>query len=272
MNDRCWPRWPIVGVDGDSFVAFFISLLLLLVQAASADAIATDASVDEILDRVDEQSVSLENYSARMRLDSRDALSEETERRFGQIYFEVVSPKRRAAVVFQRTIDPSGRGRERLEHYVYADGVLSDYDHEAKRLTRRELLRPGETHDPLRLGEGPVPIPFGQRKADIEKSFVVTAGPTPPTELVKEPDTVVGLHLVPKPGTLLAEKGRMKSIDLWLDRSTASPVAVSIIESDGDRVSAKFSSAKINGDLDEDSRRWLDAPEVDPREWRIESR
>lgn len=201
-----------------------------------------------------------------------DALSEETERRFGNVYYEATPPKRRAAVVFQRTIDPSGRGRERVEHYVYADGVLSDYDHEAKRLTRRELVKPGETRDPLRLGEGPVPIPFGQRKADIEKSFVVTPGPQPPAELVKEPDTVVGLHLVPKPGTLLAEKGRMKSIDLWLDRKTASPVAVSIHESDGDRTSARFYSPKINDGLDEESKRWLDAPNVDPREWRVESR
>jgi outer membrane lipoprotein-sorting protein len=253
-------------------VTFFISLLLLLLQASPADAIASDASVDQILDRVDAQSSALENYSARMRLDSRDALSDETERRFGQIYFEVKPPKRRAAVVFQQTIDPSGRGRNRLEHYVYSDGVLSDYDHEAKRLTRRELVRPGESRDPLRLGDGPVPIPFGQRKDDIVKAFQVTPGPAPPSELVKDPTTVAGLHLVPRPGTLLAERGRMSSIDLWLDRATASPVAVVIHESDGDRVSAKFSSPSINAGLDDESRRWLDAPQVDPRDWRIESR
>jgi len=253
-------------------VAYLWSLIILVCQAVQPGAIGAESSVDEILDRVDQQSARLADYSARMRLDSRDGLSEETERRFGHIYFQVEQPKRRAAVVFTQTVDPSGRGRERLEHYVYADGILSDYDHEAKRLTRRELARPGDTRDPLRLGDGPVPIPFGQRKVDILKAFTVTAGPAPPGDLVKEPESVVGLHLVPREGTLLAEKGRMQSIDLWLDKATASPVAVRLHEADGDQVSAKFSSPRINQGLDDESRRWLDAPQVDPREWRIESR
>ena len=59
-------------------------------------------------------------------------------------------------------MDVDGRVRE-LEHYVYANGVLSDYDHEAK-LTRRQLVQDGELRDPLRLGEGPIPIPIGQRR------------------------------------------------------------------------------------------------------------
>ena len=262
-------RSELVGVR---HVTLLLSLFILISQAAQSDALSAEDSVDGILDRVDQQSAALENYSARMRLDSLDGLSEETERRFGHIYYQAEQPKRRAAVVFTQTVDPNGRGRERLEHYVYADGILSDYDHEAKRLTRRELTRPGDTRDPLRLGDGPVPIPFGQRKADILKAFEVTPGPQPPSDLVKQPESVVGLHLVPREGTLLAEKGKIRSIDLWLDNATASPVAVRLHEADGDRISAKFSSAKINQGLDAESRRWLDAPQVDPRAWRIESR
>ena len=242
-------------------------------SAASKPAvIPPEASVENILEAVDRHSESLKDFSARMRLDSMDALSEETERRFGRIYYEKMPEKRRAAVVFERTVDSDGRARERLEHYVYSDGILSDYDHEAKRLTRRQLVQPGETYDPLRLGEGPIPIPLGQRRVDIEKSFVVSLAPAPKTSLVKDPTRAAGLRLVPRPGTALVEKNKIASIDLWMDRVSGSPVAVSITERDGDQVSARFMDIQLNTGIDEKGERWFSAPEVDPKEWRIEVR
>ena len=249
-----------------------MSLLLSLILglATPPAAISPDASVEVILEAVDARSATLETYSATVRLDSLDGLSEETERRFGHVHF--TAEPRRAAIVFERTIDPDGRARERLEHYVYAHGVLSDYDHEAKRLVKRELIKPGETRDPLRLGEGPIPIPFAQRKADILKVFEVTLGTLPPASLVKDPACVVALSLVPKPGTVLSENKDLISIDLWIERATGSPLAVRMNESDGDTVSARFFKASFNSEIDKDAKRWLLAPDVDPREWRIESR
>ena len=155
---------------------------------------------------------------------------------------------------------------------MYSDGILSDYDHEAKRLTRRQLVQPGETYDPLRLGEGPIPIPLGQRRVDIEKSFVVSLAPAPKTSLVKDPTRAAGLRLVPRPGTALVEKNKIASIDLWMDRVSGSPVAVSITERDGDQVSARFMDIQLNTGIDEKGERWFSAPEVDPKEWRIEVR
>ena len=238
-------------------------------------AVAADETVTRILDDVDTQSANLRDFSAGIRLDSLDGLSEETEQRFGRVFYtndQADPPNRRAAVVLERSMDVDGRVRERLEHYVYADGVLSDYDHEARKLTRRQLVQDGEQRDPLRLGEGPIPIPIGQRKADILKSFTVAVAPSPPSGLVKDPSEVEGLHLVPRPGTLLAEKDKITFIDLWIDRTTKIPVAVSMQEADGDRISARFFKSKVNAGIEEADRKWLDAPEVDPREWRVDSR
>ena len=266
-------------------ILYFCLLLMLMacgepvIQAEPADppaeAVVADDGVTRILNDVDAQSASLRDFSAGLRLDSLDGLSEETEQRFGRVFYttdQAEPPVRRAAVVLERSMDVDGRVRERLEHYVYANGVLSDYDHEAKKLTRRQLVQDGELRDPLRLGEGPIPIPIGQRKVDILKSFTVHPAPNPPQELVKDPSTVEGLHLVPRPGTLLAEKDRITFIDLWIDRTTKVPVAVSMQEADGDRISARFFKPKMNAGIVEADRAWLDAPEVDPRVWRIESR
>lgn len=245
------------------------------VPAPPSEAVADDASVDAVLDAIDKQSTELRDFSAGIRLDSLDGLSGETERRFGRVYFTIEGedkPSRKAAMILERTVDPEGRARERLEHYVYADGVLSDYDHEARKLTRRQLVGSNEHRDPLRLGEGPIPIPIGQRKADILRSFRVESGVEPPSSLVKDPTEVHGLHLVPRPGTLLAEKDKIQSIDLWIDRKTSVAVAVSMLEADGDRVSARFFKSRVNEGIEGEDAKWLNAPEVDPREWRIDSR
>ena len=80
------------------------------------------------------------------------------------------------------------------------------------------------------------------------------------------------LRLVPRPGTALVEKNKIASIDLWMDRVSGSPVAVSITERDGDQVSARFMDIQVNTGIDEKGERWFSAPEVDPKEWRIEVR
>ncbi|MAC18381.1 MAG: hypothetical protein CMJ23_01665 [Phycisphaerae bacterium] len=244
------------------------------VPASVTPAIPADAI--PVLDAIEAQSISLREFASRIRMDNYDDLADETERRFGRVW--LASSKagdasdRVAAVVFERTVESGGRVRERVEHFVYRDCILSDYDHEARRLVRRRICEPGDRQDPLRLGEGPIPIPIGQRKADILKAFEVSLAPTPPSALVKDPEGVVGLHLVPRPGTTLAREGKIESIDYWLRVDGTQPMAVEIRESTRDRVGLKFMTPRFNSGLDAEARRWMEAPEVDPESWRIEDK
>jgi hypothetical protein len=235
-----------------------------------------DPAAVAILDALDAQTVAMRTFASSVRMDSYDDLADETERRFGRVVLQInpsegdMRPNRIAAVVFERTISPSGRARERLEHYVYRDGVLSDYDHEAKRLARRRLVEDGDDRDPLRLGEGPVPIPIAQRKADILAAFDVTVGPAIPARVLADAEDVRGLHLVPRPGTRMAEDGRIAAIDLWVRGDAAEPVAVEIHDADGDRTALRFLKPILNTPLGDDDLRWLVPPAVDPATWRIE--
>lgn len=245
-------------------------------DAAPAATVDLDPAVTAILDALDAQTLAMRTFASRVRMDSYDDLADETERRFGRVVLQIEPStdggraNRIAAVVFERTIEPSGRARERLEHYVYRDGVLSDYDHEAKRLTRRRLVAEGDDHDPLRLGEGPVPIPIAQRKADIVAAFDVSVGPAIPARILSDAADVRGLHLVPKPGTRMAEDGRIAAIDLWVRGDAAEPVAVEIHEPDGDRTALRFLKPTMNQSLGDDDQRRLVPPAVDPGTWRIE--
>ncbi|MAH65509.1 MAG: hypothetical protein CMJ27_03840 [Phycisphaerae bacterium] len=261
--------------------------------ASSTDDTVTpeaDREIRRLLEAIDVQTLALRDFVSRVRMDTYDDLADETEKRFGRVYMvmptlvaeeapkpdpsaEVEARKhRRAAIVFERSIEPSGRARERLEHFVLDDGVLSDYDHEAKRLVRRRVVEPGDRRDPLRLGDGPVPLPIGQRSEDIVRHFDVTLAAAVPTRIAKSAEDVVGLHLVPKPGTEMAENRKIASIDLWLVGEDHLPFAVELRERDGDRTTVRFFDPVLNAGIDEAARRWLEAPEVDPKVWRIESK
>lgn len=270
---------------------------VLRTPPSSTDGVAdtnADREVRRLLAAIDVQTLGLRDFASRVRMDTYDDLADETEKRFGRVYMVMpplaaeedpkaepsaeaegevqVRKHRRAAIVFERSIEPSGRARERLEHFVLDDGVLSDYDHEAKRLVRRRVVEPGDRRDPLRLGDGPVPLPIGQRSADIVRHFDVTLAPAVPDRIAKSADGVIGLHLVPKPGTEMAENRKITSIDLWLVGEDHLPFAVELRERDGDRTTVRFFDPVLNAGIDATARRWLEAPDVDPKVWRIESR
>ena len=251
-------------------------VILAAMQEKTSTEAGLPADILPVLDAIEAQSASLREFTSRIRMDNYDDLADETERRFGRVW--LASSKagdasdRIAAVVFERMVESGGRVRDRLEHFVYRDCILSDYDHEARRLVRRRICEPGDRQDPLRLGEGPIPIPIGQRKADILKAFEVSRAPAPPPGLVKDATGVVGLHLIPRSGTTLAREGKIESIDYWIRTDGTLPLAVEIRESDRDRVGLKFMDPAFNPGLDAEARRWMEAPEVDPESWRIENK
>lgn len=248
------------------------AILAAAMQSAPAD--ARPPEVEAVLDLVDRQSAGLKTYRGRISMENYDDLADESERRFGRVWLVSAADGdptgRQAAVVFERLVESNGRMRERTEHWVYRDGILSDYDHEAKRLVRRRIVDPGDKRDPFRLGEGPIPIPIGQRKTDIVAAFDVTKASAVPARLAGKTDGVVGIRLVPKSGTKLAADGDMVSIDYWVRATDGEPFAIEVVEKDRDRVAIRFFESTFNAGIDEEARRWLVAPNVDAKTWRIE--
>lgn len=248
-----------------------------VVRCGTPDA-STGIDPMAIVDRIDAHGRDLRTFDSRIRMDSYDDLAGETERRFGRVWLETPTTPtgtegpRNAAVLFERTVEASGRSRDRIEHFVYRDGVLEDYDHEARLLVRRRLVRSDEDRDPLRLGAGSIPIPVGQRKVDMVKAFEIGPASKPPTNLVSETTLHEGIRLVPKAGTKLAADGKISHIEYWVSPADGAPIAVRVTESDGDRVAVRFFDPRSNPSFDADGRRWLDPPAVDPAEWRIQSR
>lgn len=134
------------------------------------------ASAEELLDALETADEGLRTLQSDLSYIRVKALAATVESRFGRMYF-VSEPapdggrdQRRFALDFTRTV--TGDTPDDSRTVLLFDGRrLHEKDYAGKLMIVRHVVDPNdpdaEARDPLRLGEGPLPIPIGQKKADI---------------------------------------------------------------------------------------------------------
>jgi len=238
---------------------------------AQADHSAATKRVDEFLTELEKSGATIETLSGGLSLEKFDALVEETERRFGRVVVDRKDGKRRFAIYFEEFVDGSGRSDRSVDHWIYADGWLCEQDHRNRSFTKRQIVAPGETFDPLALGEGPIPIPIGQRKAEVLARFDVSESEIPvDIPMLGSMKNVAALKLVPKAGTPMAKE--TAAVELFYDRTTLAPTGVVIREKNGNRTVARIAKPVVNGEVKAEDRALLEIPEPDPKQWTIDVR
>jgi hypothetical protein len=238
---------------------------------ASAPAVRF-ADADALLTAVERTSDSLRDFRANITLETTDDVTGDTERRLGQLVFVQEEGKpatRRFAVVFEKFIDGSGRMDERPVRYIYADGWLTEADFKQRTLVRRQLARAGEQYDPLKPGEGPVPLPIGQRRADVLARFDASLATAPDsTLLLKSARAMVGVRLKPKPG--MADRDLVEA-SVWYDAQSLVPVGVEAQRKSG-RTVVSLRDATMNGGIDAAQQALLSLAEKVTTGWRVDER
>jgi len=130
-------------------------------------------------------------------------------------------PARRGfSVRFNEMIVDQAKRDERREFVFDGEWLVEKYPGE-KQFFKRRIVPPGEVADPLRIGEGPFPIPIGQKREDIQARFDTTLvdpmegipDNQPRTKKIIEEDSAYQLKLIPKAGT--DEAREFKEIRLW---------------------------------------------------------
>ena len=216
--------------------------------------------VDRFLDELEKAGATIETISGAIALEKFDALV--LDRKDG---------KRRFAIRFDQFVDGSGRSDDAVDHWIYADGWLCEQDHRNRSFTKRQIVAPGESFDPLALGEGPIPIPVGQKKSEVRARFEVSETEIPQDiPLLGSMQNVAGLKLVPKPGTAMEKE--TEAVLLFYDRTSFAPTGVVVREKSGNRTVARISSPVVNGAVKDDDRALLEIPSPDPREWTVDIR
>ena len=231
---------------------------------------AAARGVDELLVRLERSDEDLRDFQAQIGYFKWDNVLERLERRYGEIIYQVrADGSKRFAILLERLI-VGNRARQQRRHYVFDGSWLVEINHDAKHFIKRQIVPPGQTFDPLKLGEGPFPLPVGQPKEEVLARFHVELLAEPDNDLLKEQladREVEGLRLVPKPKTPEAEN--VQSVELFFDADTLLPVGISLIETNGDRKTVILRDLRRNAGVDESK---LSIEEPDPRQWQIDVR
>lgn len=220
-----------------------------------------DDRIDSILLRLEHVGKNLRSFTANVALSETDALTADEFGRIGSVLYD--RPEQGEAklkVDFARKV-VADRSQEQRITYLLADGWLTERDYRTKTEVRRQVLRPGETLDLLKLGEGPFPLPIGQDVAQVHRLFIVSI---PAADQTADPDLPPPAHsdalrLAPRPNTQFARQ--FQSIDVWVDQATDMPVRIVTTDASGNVIrTTDLSNIQVNSPIAENQ---FELPPID---------
>ena len=189
--------------------------------SGEAKSLSQDSSVDEILDALDQRGKQLEDFTADVELTDTDIATGNDTKLIGQMKMQRLDEgDSRIRVVFDKKVVNDVTKSDKSE-YMLSKGWLTDRNYPDHREVRRQVLKPGQKMNLLKLGEGPFPLPLGQDKADVHRMFEVSKLPAGGKD---DPPGTIHARLVPKPGTQFEPK--FKRIDVWIDPASRMPVRI----------------------------------------------
>jgi len=245
------------------FPVSFISLCLLpapvvVLHAALADEPAT---AEALLERLEVDAASLEDFRTKFQYRKYDDLMMETTITIGTLTFDNRANEeggRRFAVAFERE-GVGAEFRDRHQEWVFDGTWLLERDADLKQAKRRQVVGPGEQFDPFSLDEGLFPLPVGQAKSEVLARFDAALVDLPPVDQADEhaallsknlaSDPVYGLRLTPKPGTPAADE--FATVTIYYDRATLLPAGVDAVKANRNRDIVLLGQRQRNIGVDE---------------------
>lgn len=135
-----------------------------------------------------------------------------------------------------------GKGRTVISKVDYAyDGKnLTVARARNKTITRFQTPPGNKGANMLQLGKGPMPLPFGQKTADMVKYFVCTTRP----KRFSDPKDTVYLNLVPRKAH--AKKLSTLYVHMWISTKNHLPVKIITRDKSNNIITSTFSKMRIN--------------------------
>lgn len=200
-------------------------------QALPPDASAPLSSeIDSLLTKLEHAVDDLQAFTADVVLIKYDPVMDREERTRGKVIYHVQAPTdpqapalKRFAIQFD-TLQEGPRQQAINQHFIFDGAWLVEINADQKQFFKRRIVAPGKVLDPLKLGEGPFPLPLGQPKTEVLARFDVQLIDAPADGPLKGLQSVDGVRLLPKSGT--REAGEFQSVDLYYDRDLRLPVGI----------------------------------------------
>lgn len=208
-------------------------------EPPALDAIKT---VDELLAALETADAQLRTLQADIMYDREFAVLGDRQIRQGRLYYQddgpgaaPDAPRSRRFGIRTTTLQVGASIQDEVRDLVFDGRWLIERVPAEKQFIKRRIVADGQKFDPLRLGEGPFPLPIGQKRADILRKYVakllpaeqdVTANGETETDTERLKKFVAGsyqLQLTPRPELLESEE--LRDIRLWYRPSTPEPGA-----------------------------------------------
>lgn len=205
------------------------------------------AKVEAILTRLEKRSEGLRDIRCKVRLLEDDQINLAERSKQGQILFLMSDANPHFLIHFDRVEADGVLGKQ--EWYLFDGQWLYQGLERIKQVTKQEIAKPGEKVDLFDLENAPFPLPFGQKKDSILRSFNVTlAEPT-----AADPPDSDHLVCIPKPGTRMSR--RYDRLEFFVLRDIDLPGRIIATKNDGTEiVTADFpdlSTRSINAGVTE---------------------
>lgn len=210
-------------------------------------------TADDLLRELERAGESVARFSATVRYVKTFAIAGDTETRDGSLVFvtdpvdDGATPLRRFLIEFDR-LTVGRRVEQKTQTYVFDGRWLLERLPSEKQIVKREVVPPGERWDPLRLGEGPFPVPVGQRRDDVLREF--SAELLPPADGL-ESDALRTyaadcwqLRLTPHPE--LADSADFEEVRVWYDKADLLPRVVRTVSPSGDESLVQLRDVRTN--------------------------
>jgi hypothetical protein len=242
-------------------------LLLAVIIPAVAQTQPAQTQPDEqsmrILDKLEQAGEKHPTIEADVLHDVFMRLSGDREVRQGRVAYQRQTPENpsRFYIRFDTLQQGAGRRLEDKVEYAFDGGMwLTEIKHRLKKVTRYQVARQGQQIEPLRLGKGPFPLPFGQKSEDMLEHFDVSTRPSAPGD----PADTDFLKLLTKP----QHKDDINFVwmEMWVDRASGLPTKIRCEETASKNiVTVTFSNTRTGAAVD--TGLFSITP---PRGWQIE--
>lgn len=210
-------------------------------------------TVDELLAGLEQADAEIRTFRASIIYDRVFELQGDQHIRLGELLFRVdpvpgqERPRRTFAVHFDKLIVDGGM-REVTTAMIFDGRWLVERDDARRTFIARELAPPGEDLDPLRLGEGPIPLPIGQKRAEIlaryDASLLDPAeGLDDDSQYLQNVGDAYQLRLVPREAE---GDDAFTEIRLWYDRQTLLPMLSRTVNRAGDVSFVQLTQVRTN--------------------------
>jgi len=235
-----------------------------------------------LLDALEVAGKDIHVFSATLRYVKTFAIQGDTQTRDGRLIFVSRSedmggvggePTRRFGITFTRLIigdriEDASTGFE--EHYIFDGQWLAEIYPREHQFIRRQVVRPGEDWDPLRIGQGPFPIPIQQKKADILAQFDAKLLPSTDgldaRNLIQIAKACYQLELTTRADV---DARDLRQVRIWYDKKTLLPRIARTITRADDQAFVLLSDLKTNSEVVFEASSLSTEPPADQAGWNI---